>query len=61
MSMYGTEKRQFVRIPLKVPVRYSFVSTESGAKIGGANEGNTHNISAGGLLVQGILPDFDSI
>jgi len=59
--MYDTERRQFVRIPLSVPVRFTLLSTESGARLGSTFSGKTHNIGAGGILVAGEMPPVEDV
>lgn len=51
------ERRQFIRVRTAIPVRYKFV-TPSGEKVSDAlYEGSTVNLSSGGLLLLGKLPD----
>lgn len=59
--MYDTERRQFVRIPLNVPVKFTLLSSESGARVGAAFTGKTHNIGAGGILVAGDMPPVEDV
>ena len=55
---FDYEKRQFIRLPIAVPVRYKFLSREMGAEdMDVVHEGVSQNIGAGGLLVRGKLPD----
>jgi len=52
------EKRQFIRLPLAVPVRYKFLSREMSVEgMGTIHEGVSQNLGAGGLLLRGKLPD----
>lgn len=57
-----SEKRQFVRVPVNVPVDYRFVRQDSDTPISVAMlNGHTINIGAGGLLLVGQIPDRDLI
>ena len=50
------EKRQFIRLPLAVPVRYKFLSREMSAEgLGAIHEGVSQNLGAGGLPEKGDL------
>lgn len=51
------ERRQFVRVRMDVPVRYKLVRPTGEKVLEDLFEGNTNNISTGGLLLQGKLPD----
>lgn len=52
------EKRQYIRLPIAVPVRYKFLSREMrGKEMEAIHEGVSQNIGAGGLLLRGKLPD----
>ena len=55
---FDFERRQFIRLPLAVPVRYKFPSREmSGPAMEEVHEGVSQNVGAGGLLLRGKLPD----
>jgi len=57
-TSFDYEKRQFIRLPLAVPVRYKFLSREMrGEDMDAIHEGVSQNIGAGGLLLRAKLPD----
>jgi hypothetical protein len=57
-NSFDFERRQFIRLPLAVPVRYKFLSRElRNQDMDVVHEGITKNIGAGGLLLRGRLPD----
>lgn len=57
-ASFDYEKREFIRIPVTVPVRYKFLSRELSADdMEAVHEGVTQNIGAGGILLRGKLPD----
>ena len=57
-ASFDYEKREFIRIPVAVPVRYKFLSKELSAQdMDTVHEGVTQNIGAGGILLRGKLPD----
>lgn len=57
-ASFDYEKRQFIRLPLAVAVRYKFLSREMrGPDMDIVHEGVSKNIGAGGLLLRGKLPD----
>jgi c-di-GMP-binding flagellar brake protein YcgR len=52
------ERRRFVRIEKGLAIRYKFLSLDPRVSTGPESyEGRTHNISQGGLLLIGKLPD----
>lgn len=51
------ERREFVRIRAALPVRYVFLDPK-GDRLPGVSEGASGNLSAGGLLLQGRIPDL---
>lgn len=55
------EQRKFIRVPMSLPVRYKFVSTEPGFREEAAREGRTDNVGGGGLLLTGQVPSVDWI
>lgn len=58
-----TDKREFVRLGIEIPVRYKFV-TKLEEKVTATErifEGFTRNLSAGGLLLVGKVPNVDYI
>jgi hypothetical protein len=57
-TSFDFERRQFIRLPLAVPIRYKFLSREMASKdMEVVYEGMSQNIGAGGLLLRGKLPD----
>ncbi|MBM4043936.1 MAG: hypothetical protein FJ279_02375 [Planctomycetes bacterium] len=52
------EKREFVRIPVKIPVRYWFVNRVSDARSPEILDGETTNVGGGGLMLVGRIPDL---
>ena len=57
-NSFDFERRQFIRLPLAVPVRYKFLSRDlRNQDMDVVHEGITKNIGAGGLLLRGRLPD----
>jgi hypothetical protein len=55
---YESEKREFVRVGMAVPVQYRLVP--QGAEVSVPSEileGETQNIGAGGILLVGAIPD----
>jgi len=57
-TSFDFERRQFIRLPLAVPVRYKFLSREIAQKdMEIVYEGLSQNVGAGGLLLRGKLPD----
>ena len=58
MSTFDFERRQFIRLPLAVPVRYKFLSREMrGEDMEVVHEGVSQNVGAGGLLLRMRLPN----
>jgi hypothetical protein len=54
----AAERRRFVRIEKGLSVRYKFISLDPRLAAGAeTHEGYTHNVSQGGLLLIGKLPD----
>jgi len=57
-TSFDYEKREFIRLPLALPVRYKFLSREiSGKDMEQVYEGVSQNLGAGGMLLSGKLPD----
>lgn len=57
-TSFEYEKREFIRLPLAVPVRYKFLSREIVHKdMEAIYEGLSQNIGAGGMLLRAKLPD----
>lgn len=58
MSVPGEERRRFLRVQKGLPVRYRFLSLDPALVVGSERySGRTHNISQGGLLLLGRIPD----
>ena len=59
-SAFDSERREFVRIKVALPVRYKFLCQDLDhpdlAKI---HEGTTRNLSGGGLLLRGRIPHLE--
>ena len=58
---YETTKREFVRIPTDIPVRYKFLSHTVPIDSEGIYEGMTCYLSGSGMLLVGKLPGFSWI
>jgi len=59
-TSFEYEKRDYIRLPISVAVKYRFLSQEvSGPEIDVVHEGTTSNIGSGGLLLSAVLPDTD--
>jgi hypothetical protein len=57
-TSFEFEKREYIRLPIAVPVRYKFLSREiSGPQLDEIHEGISQNIGAGGLLLRAKLPE----
>ncbi|MDH3590373.1 MAG: PilZ domain-containing protein [Planctomycetota bacterium] len=57
-TSFDYERRQFIRLPLAVPVRYKFLSREMrGEDMEVVHEGLSQNVGAGGLLLRMRLPN----
>ena len=59
-SAFESEKREFVRIRVALPVRYKFLSRDPAFAPNSdeIHEGSTNNISGGGLLLKARIPDL---
>jgi c-di-GMP-binding flagellar brake protein YcgR len=59
-SAFDSEKRDFVRIKVALPVRYKFLSrdAEFATRSEEIFEGSTSNVSGGGLLLKARIPDL---
>ena len=53
-----SDRREFVRVRTVLSVRYSFLGVDGAKLPPGVSEGSCANLSAGGLLLQGKLPDL---
>lgn len=58
---YDTERREFVRIRVDVPVRYKFLSRTVAMPKDDIFEGTTRDISGSGLLLVGRVPKLEWI
>jgi c-di-GMP-binding flagellar brake protein YcgR len=59
VAAFESEKREFVRVRVAVPVRYKFLAHElEGPELDRIWEGTTSNLSGGGLLLRGRIPDL---
>ena len=57
-TTFDFEKRQFIRLPMAVPVRYKYLSREMrGQEMETVHEGLSQNVGAGGLLLRGKIPE----
>ena len=61
MAENGSERRQYVRVKVELPVRYKFFSQEDDLEHKEEFEGKTRNISAGGMLLIAHIPNMDWI
>ena len=60
MSPFESEKREFIRVKVAVPVRYKFLSHEhEGPDLEKIWEGTTRNMSGGGILLRGRVPTLE--
>ena len=58
----GSEKRQFVRVPVDIEVKYRFIGPSGVAPTPDATySGKTGNVGAGGLLLVAQLPEAELI
>ena len=59
---YESEKREFVRVGVAVPVKYRLIATGTHHEVGDAYlDGETQNVGAGGMLLVGPIPPADLI
>ena len=59
---YESEKREFVRVGVAVPVKYRFVAQSPDVAVpDDYMEGETQNIGAGGILLVGPIPSMDLV
>ena len=59
---YESEKREFVRIGVAVPVEYRLISQSPDVSVPeGSMKGETQNIGAGGMLLVGPIPHAELI
>ncbi|MCX7806330.1 MAG: PilZ domain-containing protein [Planctomycetota bacterium] len=55
------ERRQFIRVKIEIPVKYKFLSHDPGFSSDEIFDGVTSNLSAGGLLLVGRIPNLNWI
>lgn len=58
MQSYESERREFVRVKTNLSVRYKFLSLTGEDIESKIREGTTRNLSGGGLLLIGGIPDI---
>jgi c-di-GMP-binding flagellar brake protein YcgR len=58
---YDTERREFIRVRAELAVSYRFIGQEPGLVPDDVFTGSTSNISGGGLLLVGPVPNSDWI
>lgn len=57
-STFEFEKREYVRIPVTLGIRYKFLTqTDIGVDLDHVHEGTSQNIGTGGILLKAKLPD----
>jgi c-di-GMP-binding flagellar brake protein YcgR len=56
-----SQRREFVRLPTEIPVRYKFLSKEVEIAEDVVFEGSTSQIGGGGLMLHGKIPSFNWI
>ena len=61
MRYYERERREFVRVRAEVPIRYRFLSHDAKFESPVAHEGNTSDLSGGGVLLRAQVPNPDWI
>ena len=61
MQSYESERREFVRIKTNLSVRYKLLSRTGEGIEDKIREGTTRNLSGGGLLLMGGLPNIAMI
>lgn len=61
MDEQSPERREFVRIRTELPVRYKFLSQDPAFKSDNVFDGVATDLSGGGLLLQGKIPQLDWI
>ncbi len=58
---YNSERREFIRVRAELPVKYKLLSDDAGFESDEILEGTTKNLSGGGLLLVGNIPNTDWI
>lgn len=61
MQNFESERREFVRIKAGLEVRYMFLTNSDVEVPGGVYEGITQNVSGGGMLLIGKIPELQWI
>lgn len=57
-SLFDSERREYIRIKNELAVRYKFISsTVSDPRLDEIYTGTVTNISGGGIMVSGVIPD----
>ncbi|MHC4859456.1 MAG: PilZ domain-containing protein [Planctomycetota bacterium] len=60
MTSFESEKRDFIRVKLSVPVKYRLISADfEDPGLEEIHEGTTTDLSGGGLLLKGEIPRLD--
>ena len=60
MAPSETDRRDYPRLKRSLPLRYKFLSTTmEDPAFDRVNDGSTHNISLGGMLMVGPIPKLD--
>ena len=60
-KFYDAARREFIRVRAELAVKYKFLSHEAGFGVEEVLEGTTNNLSGGGLLLVGTIPNTDWI
>ena len=60
MGVFESERREFIRISVSIPVRYRFLCDGiDHPELTKMWDGDTSNLSGGGLLLRARIPDYD--
>ena len=60
MTSFESEKRDFIRVKVSVPVKYKLIMSEIvHAAMDLIHDGTTSNLSGGGLLLRARIPQLD--
>ncbi len=60
-KFYDAERREFIRVRAELPVKYKFLSHDAAFECDDVSSGTTNNLSGGGLLLVGKIPNTDWI
>lgn len=60
-KFYDLERREFIRVRAELPVKYKFLSQDPNFSSDEIYNGTTSNLSGGGLLLVGTIPNTDWI